>query len=122
MRHILIATLVACCALARAETPATPFGSDPDKSPTLEKSEQCVHEMERSAMPVWSKEALRSGAVGWVVVRFDLDGNGHSQNVGIEASAPPKVFDAAAISAVKRSLFKTDVVRDGCKVVYVFAR
>lgn len=122
MRRVLIAALIAGCALARAQTPDSSFGSDPDKAPTLDKSEQCAREIEHSAMPVWPKEALRSGAFGWVVVRFDLDGNGHSQNIGVEASAPAKVFDAASISAVKRTLFKPEIVRAGCKVVYVYSR
>lgn len=73
-------------------------------------------------MPTWPKEALRSGAVGWVVVRFDLDGNGHGQNIGVEASAPAKVFDAVAISAVKRTAFKPEAVRQGCKLVFVYSR
>ncbi len=122
MHRVLTAALIACCALARAQTPDSPFGSDPDKAPTLPKSEQCVHEIEHSAMPVWPKDALRSGAVGWVVVRFDLDGNGRGQNIGVEASAPAKVFDAASISAVKRTTFKPEVVREGCKAVYVYGR
>ena len=75
----------------------------------------------RSARPIWPKAALRSGAVGWAIVSYDLDGSGRASNALIVTSTPAQVFDKASLDSIQRSQFTPGFVKAGCKIVYSFS-
>lgn len=121
MRGIFIKVLMAYCAMRTAGASDVLVDSDPNKAPSLAPSEQCTDAIVNSAMPRWPKKALRSGAVGWAVVRYDLDGSGRVQNVDIAASAPQEVFDKVSMDSINRSRFTTGFARAGCKAMFVYS-
>ncbi|GAB2864251.1 hypothetical protein GCM10027277_36230 [Pseudoduganella ginsengisoli] len=121
MRCIFMAVVLACCAAGATAASNTSAESDPSKPPVLDAGEKCTDAVVQTALPIWPKDALRSGTVGWVVVRYDLDGSGRAQNAEISASAPQQVFDKASVDSVKRSKFATGFAKTGCKTVLVYS-
>jgi len=53
------------------------------------------------------QRAFDTGQQGYVVVEFTLDAKGHATNLKVVESTPPKVFDEAALQAVRRGRFDT---------------
>ena len=121
MRYSFITVLVAYCAIGTAGASDVVVELDPNKAPSLAPGEQCADAIINAAMPIWPKNALRSGAVGWTIVRYDLDGSGQVKNVDIAASAPQQVFDKASLDSIKRSKFTTGFIKAGCKAVFVYS-
>ncbi len=58
--------------------------------------------LKRSYRPEFPAEALDKGISGVVTVRYTVDAEGKTQNVRVESSEPPGIFDKAAMSAVRR--------------------
>ena len=52
--------------------------------------------------PVYPVEAYEQKIEGWVLLEFDISKLGVPSNVKAIESAPPKLFDEAAINAVKQ--------------------
>ena len=52
--------------------------------------------------PIYPTKARIKGIEGWVVVQFDINAAGFTENIKILDSQPPRVFDKAAISAVRK--------------------
>lgn len=121
MRSIFITLLVAYWAIGTAGASDILVDLDPNKAPSLTPDEQCTDAIINAAMPIWPKNALRSGAAGWAIVRYDLDGSGRVQNADIAASAPQQVFDKASLDSIKRSRFATGFIKAGCKAVFVYS-
>lgn len=121
MRNIFITLLMAYCAIGTAGASDILVDLDPNKAPSLTPDEQCTDAIINAAMPIWPKNALRSGAAGWAIVRYDLDGSGRVQNADIAASAPQQVFDKASLDSIKRSRFATGFIKAGCKAVFVYS-
>jgi TonB family protein len=121
MRCVFITFLIAYCSIGTAGASDILVDLDPNKAPSLTPNEQCTDAIINAAMPIWPKDALRSGAVGWAIVRYDLDGGGRGQNVDIAASAPQQVFDKASLDSIKRSKFTTGFIKAGCKAVFVYS-
>ena len=51
--------------------------------------------------------ALRDGIKGYVIVEFTLNAKGQASDPKIIEASPPRVFDSAALVAVRRSRFDT---------------
>ena len=109
------------CAFAHAAPVDEQVALDPRVPPTISEAEKCLDSVIRNAMPDWPKKALRAGTIGWVLVRYDLDGSGLAQNAVIEISAPNEVFEQSALLTVKRSKYKPGISKAGCKTLIVYS-
>jgi protein TonB len=56
--------------------------------------------------PEYPRDALLNGTSGWVRVAFDVRQNGRVDEVSVIEADPPRVFNRAAIRAVKRWRFQ----------------
>ena len=56
--------------------------------------------------PEYPREALLNGTSGWVRVTFDVQPDGRVDEVSVIEADPPRVFNRAAIRAVKRWRFE----------------
>lgn len=56
--------------------------------------------------PRYPMDALRAGTSGQVVVEISIGGDGDVTNARVVQSTPPRVFDRAALTAVKRWKFE----------------
>ncbi len=65
-------------------------------------SQRVEAKLKRSVRPEFPAEALDKGISGIVTVGYSVDAEGKTQNVRVESSEPPGVFDKAAMSAVRR--------------------
>lgn len=60
----------------------------------------------RDIQPEYPARALRRDTSGYVIVRFDVDAGGRAKNINIVESQPASTFDAAVLTAVRRSTFE----------------
>lgn len=60
----------------------------------------------RNAAPEYPQDALQAGLSGEVRVRITVQADGRVKDAVIERAAPEKVFDAAALAAVRKWRFK----------------
>lgn len=60
--------------------------------------------------PSYPRRALNAGIEGWVKLTFTVTAAGQVTNVHVVASAPPRLFDRAAVDAVKHWSFKPKMV------------
>jgi protein TonB len=74
-----------------------------------------------AASPSYPLQAARNQTSGYAVVEFTVSVNGAVQNPHIVESSPRRVFDSAAIQAVKQSKFQP-ALRDGQPVASVVRR
>lgn len=73
------------------------------------------------AAPDYPLQAARNQTSGYAVVEFTLSANGAVQDPHIVDSSPRRVFDSAAIQAVKRSKFEP-ALKDGEPISSVLRR
>lgn len=73
------------------------------------------------AAPEYPLQAARNQTSGYAVVEFTLAANGSVQDPHVVDSSPRRVFDSAAIQAVKRSKFEP-ALKDGQPVSSVLRR
>lgn len=66
--------------------------------------------------PKYPIDAARNGIQGWVELRFSIDELGQVQDVAVINSEPGRVFDQAAMQALKRWKYRPKVV-DGKAIV-----
>jgi len=69
----------------------------------------------REVPPVYPREAERQGLSGWVDVEFTITQDGTTQDLVVRNAQPQRMFDQAAVDAVKRWRFEP-VMRDGAAV------
>ncbi len=69
----------------------------------------------KAAAPIYPAVALRSRQSGWVVVSFTVDVEGRTSNIAVVESKPRRVFDSAAMDAVRRYRF-TPAMSNGVAV------
>ncbi|HJP99394.1 MAG TPA: energy transducer TonB [Rhodanobacteraceae bacterium] len=74
-----------------------------------------------AAVPNYPIEAARNQTSGYAVVEFTVSTDGSVENPHVIDSAPRRVFDDAAIQAVRRSKFKP-ALKDGQPVVSTVRR
>lgn len=68
--------------------------------------------MTKPLAPDYPPDAQRHGTEGWVDLAFTVTGNGKVRDVTVLGASPPKVFEAAARSAMKRVRYQP-VLKDG---------
>jgi protein TonB len=83
---------------APVQAPATPTPAP--------SGESHVAELVRAVQPDYPPDAYRSRAQGWVDVEFTVSADGTVSNAQVVNAQPSRVFNSAAISAVKRWTFK----------------
>jgi protein TonB len=66
--------------------------------------------------PKYPIDAARNGIQGWVELSFSIDSTGQVQDVKVTNSEPRRVFDQAAMQALKRWKYRPKVV-DGKAIV-----
>ncbi len=69
----------------------------------------------REVPPTYPREAERQGLSGWVDVEFTVAPNGTTQDLVVRNAEPQRIFDQAAVDAVRRWRFEP-VRRDGAAV------
>ena len=69
----------------------------------------------REVPPVYPRDAERQNISGWVDVEFTIAPDGSTQELVVRNAQPQRMFDQAAIDAVKRWRFEP-VLRDGTAV------
>jgi periplasmic protein TonB len=65
-------------------------------------SQRVEPKLKRSVTPDYPSDASNKGIGGVVVVAYTVDVEGRTQDVRVESSQPPEVFDKAAMAAVRR--------------------
>ncbi len=79
----------------------------------------------KNVSPAYPQTALKKGLVGYVMLEFSVNDKGRVEGVEVVESSPGKVFDKAAIKALKRSRFdastlSNEEIVDGQRKLYVF--
>lgn len=69
----------------------------------------------REVPPVYPREAQRTGTEGWVQVEFTIAPDGSTRDLQVRDSAPPQVFDKAALDSVSKWRFEP-IIRNGAPV------
>jgi TonB family protein len=69
----------------------------------------------REVPPVYPRDAERLSISGWVDVEFTVAPDGSTQDLVVRGAEPQRMFDQAAIDAVKRWRFEP-IMRDGAAV------
>ncbi len=98
--------------------PPRPVAQTPAPKPT---GETRVAKVVQAASPSYPLQAARNQTSGFAVVEFTVSASGAVQNPHIVDSSPRRVFDSAAIQAVKQSKFDP-ALRDGEPVDSVVRR
>src|SRR5688572_5642922 len=65
-------------------------------------SQRVEAKLKRSVKPEFPAEAFDKGLSGLVIVSYTVDVDGKTQDIRVESSDPPEVFDKAAMNAVRR--------------------
>ena len=73
-------------------------------------SQRVEPRLKRNVAPEFPAGALEKGLAGVVTVAYTVDVEGKTQDVSVESSEPPGVFDQAATNAVKRWRFEPATV------------
>ncbi len=109
-------------AAAKAAPPPPPVVRTPKPAPPPPSAgETRVAEVIQAAAPSYPIEAARNQTSGYAVVEFTVEPDGSVSDAHIVDSSPRRVFDNAAIQAVKRSRFKP-ALKDGKPVSSVLRR
>ena len=70
--------------------------------------------------PVYPRHALDARQDGWVLVEFDLPGDGVPLNPRIFLSSPPGLFDESALRAVAKFRYPMGANFKGCLADLIF--
>lgn len=93
----------------------------PPPAPAKPAAESHAAKVVSAATPDYPVEAARNQTSGYAVVQFTVAPDGSIENAHIVESAPRRVFDNAAIQAVRRSHFDP-AVKDGQPVASTLVR
>jgi protein TonB len=102
------AQAAATAAAKPATTPAAPPPA-PVQAPAptpAPAGESHAAELVRAVQPDYPPDAYRSRAQGWVEVEFTVGADGTVSNAQVVTAEPSRIFNSAAINAVKRWTFK----------------
>jgi len=66
----------------------------------------------RETPAVYPRDALLRGTEGWVDLEFTITAAGEPENLVVKAATPPRVFDNAALIALRQWRFEP-IIRDG---------
>ena len=92
-----------------AATPAAPPPPPPVQAPApapAPAGESHAAELVRAVQPDYPPDAYRSRAQGWVEVEFTVGADGTVSNAQVVTAEPSRIFNSAAVNAVKRWTFK----------------
>ncbi|HTI95609.1 MAG TPA: energy transducer TonB [Rudaea sp.] len=96
------------------EKPAPPPAEKPAPAPAVATPAPAPvttpAELLKSVPPSYPPEAYRSRQQGWVEVAFTITTDGKVVNAKVASSQPSRVFDQAALEAVRRWTFKPRMV------------
>lgn len=70
----------------------------------------------RALTPQYPARAVQDGVEGWVDVEFTVSVEGEAENVRAVGAEPARVFDQAAVAAVRRARFEPARTADGAPV------
>ena len=87
-----------------APAPPPPVAEAP--APAAPAGETHPAQLVKSAAPAYPPEAVRSKKDGWVQVEFTVDANGQVTDAKVANADPPRLFNTAALDAVRRWTFK----------------
>ncbi len=104
----------------QASTGANPAASDGSASDTAAATPQQAGKttgavLLRAEGARYPTSAMRARQAGWVVVSFTVDADGGTSDIKVVDSKPGRVFDRAAIDAIKRYHF-TPAMKNGVAV------
>ena len=91
---------------AAAPTPPPAPVQAPAPTPAPTTGESHVAELVRAVQPDYPPDAYRSRAQGWVEVQFTVAADGTVSNAQVVNAEPSRIFNTAAVNAVKRWTFK----------------
>jgi protein TonB len=83
-----------------------PTPPPPVEAPAAASGETRAAELVRAVQPDYPPDAYRSRAQGWVEVEFTVGADGAVSNAQVVNSEPSRIFNTAALNAVKRWTFK----------------
>ena len=91
-----------------APTPAAPVAAPvpPPVAAAPAGGESHPAELVRAVQPDYPPDAYRSRAQGWVEVEFTVGADGSVSNATVVNSEPSRIFNNAALNAIKRWTFK----------------
>jgi protein TonB len=90
-----------------AAVPApTPPPAPTTAAPSPSAGETHPAELVRAVQPDYPPDAYRSRSQGWVEVEFTVTPDGAVSNAQVVSAEPPRIFNSAALNAVKRWTFK----------------
>lgn len=93
-----------------APKPATPTPAPPPvaEAPAAAAPAGETHaaQLVKSTAPAYPPEAVRAKKDGWVQVEFTVDPNGQVTDAKVANADPPRLFNTAALDAVRRWTFK----------------
>jgi protein TonB len=97
-----------------AKPPATTTTARPQAAGAIDDTivQASSLRVRRRAAPEYPREALEALISGWVEMQFIIEQDGGVRDVVVSASQPSRVFDNAAITAMKRYRFEP-ILRDG---------
>jgi protein TonB len=104
-------------AVAKTTPPPKPAAAPPPKPAGITRGAQVVS----VASPEYPVAAVRNGQSGYAVVEFTVTASGEVSNVHVVDAQPRRVFDHAAITAIKQSKFES-AMKDGQAVDAVLRR
>ncbi|MEM1080118.1 MAG: energy transducer TonB [Pseudomonadota bacterium] len=87
-------------------TPACIMHSPTAQTPQAESIEAISPVLLVRVSPGYPREAVLNDVEGLVVLSFEIDPKGRTQDIRVETSEPPGVFDESAVQAVSRWLYK----------------
>lgn len=101
----------------KSAPPPKPVAAPPPKPEGITRKAQVVS----MASPQYPVDAARNGQSGYAVVEFTVTASGAVSNVHVVDGQPRRVFDRAAISAIRQSKF-APAMKDGQAVDAVLRR
>ena len=86
--------------------PPPPVEAPAAAAPAAPAGESHPAQLVKSAAPDYPPEAFRGHKEGWVQVEFTVDANGQVTDAKVANADPPRLFNTAALNAVRRWTFK----------------
>ena len=91
---------------AAAPKPAPTPAEAPAPAAAAPTGETHAAQLVKSTAPAYPPEAVRAKKDGWVQVEFTVDANGQVTDAKVANADPPRLFNTAALDAVRRWTFK----------------
>jgi protein TonB len=86
--------------------PPPPVETPVAAAPAAPAGESHPAQLVKSAAPDYPPDAFRARKEGWVQVEFTVDANGQVSDAKVANADPPRLFNNAALNAVRRWTFK----------------